>query len=87
MVQLILVIFGLFNMANQYRQAVLTNQTQGVRYLYLHPNGYYYDFPPQIPEYQNQGQAALPTPYGSQGGSWGYHYGQSPQAYAYPQGY
>lgn len=48
---------------------------------YLHENGQWYDFPPQIREYQNQGQEALGTGNGSQGTSQ-YRYGQSPQASA-----
>lgn len=86
MIQWIFLVFSLFGMANQYRQTYLTNQNQPVKYLYLHPNGYYYDFPPQVREYQNQSQEALATPYWTQGGSQ-YYYGQPSQAYAYPQGY
>jgi len=53
---------------------------------YQHENGQWYDFPPKIREYPNQGQEALGDPYGTQGVS-GHSYGQPPQAIAYPQGY
>lgn len=93
MIQWIFLVFSLFGMANQYRQTYLannqtylTNQNQPIKYLYLHPNGYYYDFPPQVREYSNQSQEALANPYWTQG-TQGYYYGQPPQAYAYPQGY
>jgi hypothetical protein len=87
MLEWILVIFSVLGMANQFRQTHLTNPTHGVKYLYLHPNGYYYDFPPQIREYQNQNQETVGTPYWTQGGSTGYYNGQSPQTFTYPQGY
>lgn len=47
---------------------------------YLHDNGQWYDFPPQIREYSNQGQEALAASNGSQRGSQGYYYGQQAQA-------
>jgi hypothetical protein len=50
---------------------------------YLHDNGQWYDFAPQIREYQNQGQEALATPNGTQG-TQGYNYGQSAQTTSYP---
>ena len=50
---------------------------------YLHENGQWYDFPPQIREYSDQSQEALATSHGSQGTS-GHRYGQSPQATSYP---
>jgi len=50
---------------------------------YLHENGQWYDFAPQIRKYQNQGQEALGTSNGTQG-TQGNYYGQSPQAPAYP---
>ena len=53
------------------------------RVFYLHENGQWYDFPPQIREYPDQGQEALATSNGSQGAS-GYRYGQQAQAPAYP---
>jgi hypothetical protein len=40
----------------------------------------------QVRNYQTQYPQAVGNPYWSQG-SQVYHYGQSPQAYAYPQGY
>lgn len=46
---------------------------------YLHENGHWYDFPPQIREYPNQGQETLGTGNRSQGAS-GYGYGQQAQA-------
>ncbi len=46
---------------------------------YLHENGQWHDFPPQIREYPDQGQEALASSNGPQGAS-GYRYGQSPQA-------
>jgi hypothetical protein len=85
MIEWIFVIFSLFGMANNY-YSQFTQTNNGARYLYLHPNGYYYDFPPQVREYQNQGQEAVATPYWTQGGT-RYYYGQSPQATPYPQGY
>ena len=36
------------------------------RIFYLHENGQWYDFPPQIRKYQNQGQEVLGTPNGTQ---------------------
>jgi hypothetical protein len=85
MLEWIFVIFSLLGMVNQYKPN-LTPQNNGVRYLYLHPNGYYYDFPPQVREYQNQSQETVATPYWTQGGT-RHYYGQSPQATPYPQGY
>jgi hypothetical protein len=53
---------------------------------HLNRDGKWYDGPPQVREYQNQSQEALGTVNGSPG-TQGYAYGQSPQAYAYTQGY
>ena len=50
---------------------------------YLHENGQWHDFPPQIREYQDQNQEALGIANGPQGTS-GYRYGQSAQATSYP---
>ena len=49
---------------------------------YQHENGQWYDFPPQIRKYPNQGQEALAASNRPQG-TQGYRYGQSPQASAY----
>jgi hypothetical protein len=87
MLEWILVIFSVLGMANQFRQTNLTNPTHGVKYLYLHPNGYYYDFPPQVREYQNQNQETVGSPHWTQRGSTGYYYGQPPTTFTYPQGY
>lgn len=46
---------------------------------YLHDNGQWYDFAPQIRQYQNQSQEALGVANGTQG-TQGYRYGQSPKA-------
>jgi hypothetical protein len=54
---------------------------------YLHDNGTWYDFPPKIREYSNQGQEALGAGNGPQGRSYGYHNGQQAQAAAYTTGY
>jgi len=53
---------------------------------YLHENGIWHDFAPQIRKYQNQGQETLGNPNGSQGTS-GHSYGQSAQATPYPKRY
>ena len=50
---------------------------------YLHENGQWYDFPPKIREYPDQGQEALGNPHGTQGVS-GHSYGQQAQATPYP---
>jgi hypothetical protein len=50
---------------------------------YLHENGQWHDFAPQIRQYQNQGQASLGTLNGTQRTSQ-HGYGQSAQAYANP---
>lgn len=54
---------------------------------YLHDNGQWYDFAPQIRKYQNQNQESVGNVYGTQGGQVQYNYGQPPQASAYPQRY
>jgi len=48
---------------------------------YLHENGQWHDFAPQIREYQNQGQEAVGIVNGTPGTP-EYRYGQSPQAAA-----
>jgi len=53
---------------------------------HLHKDGKWYDQPPQVREYQNQGQEALGTGYRPQGAQ-GYGYGQSTQATPYARGY
>jgi len=53
---------------------------------HLHTDGKWYDKPPQVREYQNQGQEALGTGYRPQGAQ-EYHYGQSTQAAAYARVY
>ena len=53
---------------------------------YLHENGQWYDFAPQIRKYPNQGQAAVGTAHGTQG-TQVYRYGQQAQTQAYTQGY
>ena len=50
---------------------------------YLHENGQWYDFPPKIREYPDQGQEALGVANGPQGTP-GYGYGQQAQAGSYP---
>jgi hypothetical protein len=50
---------------------------------YLHENGQWHDFAPQIRQYQNQGQASLGTLNGTQRTSQ-HGYGQSAQTYANP---
>ena len=50
---------------------------------YLHENGQWHDFAPQIRQYQNQGQASLGTLNGTQGTP-SHGYGQSAQTYANP---
>lgn len=57
------------------------------RVFYLHDNGTWYDFPPQIREYSDQGQETLGNLNGSQTRPHGYHYGQSAQATAYTKRY
>jgi hypothetical protein len=59
---------------------------------YLHENGQWHDFPPELRRYpettqynQNQNQSPVGNAYGTQGGSNGYVYGQQTQATAYPQ--
>lgn len=61
---------------------------------YLHENGMWYDYAPEqrrysaSPQYyQNQNQATMGTPNGTQGRSQGYVYGQQAQAIANPQRY
>ena len=49
---------------------------------YLHDNGQWYDFPPQIRQYPDQGQEALGIANGTQRAS-GYNYGQQAQTPAY----
>lgn len=56
------------------------------RVFYLHENGQWYDFAPQIRQYPDQGQEALATPYGTQG-TQGYSHGQQAQASSYPTRY
>ena len=51
---------------------------------YLDNNGYWNEQPPQVREYQNQGQEALGVVNGSSTRPQGYYYGQPPQAIAYP---
>ena len=53
---------------------------------HLHTDGKWYDKPPQVREYSNQGQEALGTGNRSQGASQ-YSYGQQAQAAAYARGY
>ena len=53
---------------------------------YLHENGQWHDFPPQIREYQNQGQEALGTGNGTPGTP-EYRYGLSAQAETYTRRY
>jgi len=77
------------------QKPVLTKPTYPVQYclmaydpnlrkvFYQHENGQWYDFPPKIREYPDQGQEALGNPYGTQGVS-GHSYGQQAQATAYP---
>ena len=50
---------------------------------HLHTDGKWYDKPPQVREYQNQGQEALGTGNRTPGAS-GYNYGQSAQASTNP---
>ena len=50
---------------------------------YLHENGQWHDFPPQIREYPDQGQEALGVANGPQGAS-RHGYGQQAQAAPYP---
>jgi len=73
------------------QKPVLTKPTYPVQYclmaydpnikriFYLHENGQWYDFPPQIREYPDQGQKALGGAHGPQGVS-AHGYGQSAQA-------
>jgi len=56
------------------------------RVFYLHDNGQWYDFAPQIRQYPDQGQEALATPNGTQR-TQGYGYGQQAQASSYPTRY
>lgn len=53
---------------------------------YQHEDGKWYDYAPQIRQYQDQGQKALGTSNGTQG-TQVYPYGQSPQASAYSSRY
>lgn len=53
---------------------------------YLHDNGQWYDFAPQIRQYQNQGQEALGVAHGTQG-TQGHPHGQQAQASSYPTRY
>ena len=46
---------------------------------YLHDNGQWYDFAPQIRKYQNQGQEALGIANGTQARPQEYRYGQQAQ--------
>ena len=54
---------------------------------YLHENGQWHDFPPQIREYQNQNQETMGNPNGAYRGQVGYVYGQSPATIANTQRY
>lgn len=56
------------------------------RVFYLHDNGQWYDFAPQIRQYPDQGQEALATPNGTQR-TQGYSHGQQAQASSYPTRY
>lgn len=56
------------------------------RVFYLHDNGQWYDFAPQIRQYPDQGQEALATPNRPQG-TQGYSYGQQAQASSYQTRY
>jgi hypothetical protein len=87
MLEWILVIFSVLGMANQFRQTHLTTPHNGVKYLYLHPNGYYYDFPPQVRNDQTQSTQAMGITYWPPRGPEGYYYGQSPQATTHTQRY
>jgi hypothetical protein len=58
------------------------------RIFYLHENGQWYDFPPQIRKYQNQGQEVLGTPNGPQPAQVGQRFAQQPaQASTYQTRY
>jgi hypothetical protein len=54
---------------------------------YLHENGQWHDFPPQIREYQNQNQETMGNPNGAYRGQVGYVYGQPPATIANTQRY
>ena len=84
--------------ALQQKEKALTKPVYPVQYclmaydpnldkvFYQHENGQWYDYPPQIRKYQNQGQEALGTANRTQGAS-GYGYGQPTEATAYQKGY